>query len=154
MRARNTGTNDGDISQWRAREKFDLVVWPGGPSVPGRSRLREGHREHGRHVPGAFLYVEAVTARDCGRSAIARGRTPGSSPDPRLSTVAPSRVTSSRSFAVFNHVRGGDKVFYDLERALAFGRRMASTKHGELEIPPLGERGPALGWSGPAPRSS
>jgi len=144
IRARTTGH-----LQWRARRNRSRRV-PGGPSVPGESRLREGHREHGAMCRG-FLYVEAVTARDL-REVCDRSRT-----DTRVVATddfLPSRHRASlRAARVAVCTRSGRR-----QGLLRLGARVAfvahgSTKHGELEIPPLGNAA-SVGWSGPAPRSS
>jgi trans-aconitate methyltransferase len=105
-----------DISQWRAREKFDLVVCQGVlPYLEDRACAKA--IANMAAMCRGFLYVEAVTARDL-REVCDRSRT-----DTRV-VARPAtfyRRAIARHFEPLgcglHHVRGGDKVFYDLERA-------------------------------------
>ena len=105
-----------DITRWRAREKFDLVVCQGvlpylddeacGRAIANMAAMCRG-----------FLYVEAITARDL-RDVVDRSKTDV--------TVRARPATFYRRLlgehfeplgCGLHHVRGGDKLFYDLERA-------------------------------------
>jgi hypothetical protein len=105
-----------DIARWRGREKFDLVVCQG--VLP---YLEDGACESAiANMAGmcrGFLYVEAVTARDL-REVVDRGRTDVSV---RARPATFYRRLLGRYFerlgCGLHHVKGGDKVFYDLERS-------------------------------------
>jgi 2-polyprenyl-3-methyl-5-hydroxy-6-metoxy-1,4-benzoquinol methylase len=104
-----------DISAWRARERFDVVVCQGvlpylddeacGKAIANMAAMCRG-----------FLYLEAITARDI-REVCDRSKT-DTSVRARPATFY-RRLLASRfeplGCGLF-HVRGGDKVFYELER--------------------------------------
>jgi SAM-dependent methyltransferase len=105
-----------DIANWRAREKFDLVVCQGvlpylddracAKAIANMAALCKG-----------FLYLEAITARDL-RDVCDRSRT-DVTVHARSATFY--RRLLAKSFEPLGcglfHARGGDIVFYDLERA-------------------------------------
>ena len=104
-----------DISTWRGRRKFDLVLCQG--VLP---YLADGACERAIANMAAmcrgFLYVEAITARDL-REVCDRSKT-----DVRV-LARPARFYQRalrRHFEPLgcglHHVSGGDKLFYDLER--------------------------------------
>ncbi len=105
-----------DISAWRAREKFDLLVCQGVlPYLDDRSCAKA--IANMAAMCRGYLYVEAITSRDL-RDVCDRTKT-----DVRV--VARSkgfyRRTLGRHFEPLgcglHHVRGGSALFYDLERA-------------------------------------
>ncbi len=105
-----------DISAWRAREKFDLVICQGVLPYLDDPSCVKAVANMARMCRG-FLYVEAITARDL-RDTCDRERT-----DTRV-IARPARFyrgVLTRHFESLGcglfHVRGGDKLFYDLERA-------------------------------------
>jgi len=105
-----------DISKWRARQKFDLIVCQGvlpyladDPCTKAVGNMADMCR--------GFLYVEAITKRDL-REVCDRSRT-----DVRVFERS-ARFYQRELRRYFepigcglHHVRGGDNVFYDLERA-------------------------------------
>ena len=105
-----------DIAAWRARQRYDLVVCQG--VLPYL-----GERECAKAIANmaamcrAFLYLEAVTARDL-RDVCDRSRT-----DVRVLARPASfyRRALARHFQPLgcglHHVLGGETLFYDLERA-------------------------------------
>jgi len=104
-----------DISKWRAREKFDLVVCQGVLPYLGDASCARAIANIAAMCRG-FLYLEAITARDL-REVCDRSRTD-------VSVHARSATFYRRLLAdrfeglgcgIF-HARGGDLVFYDLER--------------------------------------
>jgi predicted TPR repeat methyltransferase len=104
-----------DIAQWRAREKFDLVVCQGVlPYLEDRSCAKA--IANMAAMCRGFLYLEAVTARDL-REVCDRART-----DTRVRARPASfyRRALARHFEPLgcglHHLRGGDKLFYELER--------------------------------------
>jgi len=112
-----------DISAWRGRRKFDLVICQGVLPYLGDIECAAAIANMAAMCRG-FLYVEAVTARDL-RDVCDRSRT-----DVRV-LARPARFyrqALGRHFEPLgcglHHVCGGDKVFYELER----GRVVASTK--------------------------
>jgi hypothetical protein len=104
-----------DISQWRAREKFDLVVCQGVIPYLDDAACERAIANLGAMCRG-FLYLEAVTARDL-RDVVDRSKTDVSQ---HARPAAFYRRILARHFERLGcglyHVRGGDKVFYDLER--------------------------------------
>jgi hypothetical protein len=104
-----------DISKWRAREKFDLVVCQGVIPYLDDAACERAIANLGR-MCGGFLYLEAVTARDL-RDVVDRSKTDVTQ-HARPATFY--RRLLARHFERLGcglyHVRGGDKVFYDLER--------------------------------------
>jgi hypothetical protein len=105
-----------DISAWRAREKFDLVVCQGVLPYLEERACAKAIANMAAMCRG-YLYVEAVTARDL-RDVCDRTKT-----DVRM--LARSKGFYRRALAHhfeplgcgLHHVRGGAAVFYDLERA-------------------------------------
>jgi hypothetical protein len=105
-----------DISSWRGRDKYDLVVCQGvlpyledhacASAVANMAAMCQG-----------FLYLEAITRRDL-REVCDRSKT-----DVRVLARSRSfyRRTLARHFEPLgcglHHVRGGTTLFYDLERA-------------------------------------
>jgi hypothetical protein len=104
-----------DISRWRGRQRFDLVVCQGvlpylddescGKALANIAAMCRG-----------FLYLEAITARDI-REVCDRSKTDTSVLARPASFY---RRLLARHFEAIGcglyHVRGGDKVFYELER--------------------------------------
>ena len=109
------GHEQRDISTWRGRGKFDLIVCQGVlPYLDDRACAR-AVANMGAMCRG-FLYLEAITAKDL-RLVCDRTRT-----DTRV-RARPARFyrkTIGPHFEALGcglyHVRGGDNVFYDLER--------------------------------------
>ena len=104
-----------DISTWRARGKFDLVVCQGVlPYLDDRACAKAVANMAA--MCRGFLYLEAITARDL-RDVCDRART-----DTRVRSrpAAFYRKALAPHFEAvgcgLHHVRGGDKVFYELER--------------------------------------
>jgi hypothetical protein len=104
-----------DISVWRGRRKFDLVICQGVlPYLDDEACERAIGNMAG--MCRGFLYVEAITARDL-REVCDRSKT-----DVRV-LARPARFYQRalrRHFEPLgcglHHVAGGDKLFYDLER--------------------------------------
>jgi hypothetical protein len=104
-----------DISRWRAREKFDLIVCQGVlPYLDERACARAVSNMAA--MCRGFLYLEAITARDL-REVCDRVRTD--------MTVHARTATFYRRLLMprfepigcgLHHARGGDTLFYDLER--------------------------------------
>jgi len=112
---RRYGHERRDISRWRARERFDLIVCQGVlPYLEDDACLRAV--ENMAAMCRGFLYLEAVTSRDL-REVCDRARTDVSV---RARPATFYRRILKRWFEPLgcglHHVRGGDKVFYDLER--------------------------------------
>jgi hypothetical protein len=105
-----------DISVWRGRRKFDLVICQGVlPYLADEACERAIANMAG--MCRGFLYVEAITARDL-REVCDRSKT-----DVRV-LARPARFYQRalrRHFEALgcglHHVAGGDKLFYDLERS-------------------------------------
>jgi hypothetical protein len=104
-----------DITRWRAREQFDLVVCQGVIPYLDDEACERALGNMAAMCRG-FLYLEAITARDL-REVVDRTKT-----DVRV-RARPAvfyRRILTRHFERLGcglyHVRGGDKVFYDLER--------------------------------------
>lgn len=104
-----------DISRWRAREKFDLVVCQGVIPYLDDAACERAIANLG-HMCRGFLYLEAVTARDL-RDVVDRSKTDVTQ---HARPASFYRRLLARHFERLGcglyHVRGGDKVFYDLER--------------------------------------
>jgi SAM-dependent methyltransferase len=104
-----------DISRWRGREKYDLVVCQGVLPYLDDRACAKAIANMAAMCKG-FLYLEAVTGRDL-RDVCDRGRT-----DVRVlpRTRTFYRRELARHFESLgcglHHVRGGAAVFYDLER--------------------------------------
>jgi hypothetical protein len=105
-----------DITRWRGREKFDLVVCQGVLPYLEDAACERAIANMAAMCRG-FLYVEAVTARDL-REVVDRARTDVSV---RARPATFYRRLLGRHFerlgCGLHHVKGGDKVFYDLERS-------------------------------------
>jgi hypothetical protein len=104
-----------DISKWRARERFDLVVCQGVVPYLDDEACEKAVANMAGMCRG-FLYLEAITSRDL-REVVDRKRTDVTvKPRP----AAFYRRLLTRHFEGLGcglyHVRGGDVVFYDLER--------------------------------------
>ncbi|MGD0676040.1 MAG: class I SAM-dependent methyltransferase [Polyangiaceae bacterium] len=105
-----------DIASWRGRRKYDLVVCQGVlPYLPDADCAKA--IAHMAAMCRGFLYLEAITARDL-RETCDRQRT-----DVRVIGRPASfyRRILGRHFEPvgcgLHHVLGGDKLFYELERA-------------------------------------
>jgi hypothetical protein len=105
-----------DISRWRGRERFDLVVCQGVLPYLEDAACERAIANMAAMCRG-FLYVEAVTARDL-REVVDRSKTDVSV---RARPATFYRRILARHFerlgCGLHHVKGGDKVFYDLERS-------------------------------------
>ncbi len=114
-----------DISAWRGRRKFDLVICQGVLPYLADAQCVRAIANMAAMCRG-FLYVEAVTARDL-REVCDRSRT-----DVRVLARPASfyRRALRRHFdplgCGLHHIRGGDAVFYELER----GRAVLRAKRG------------------------
>jgi SAM-dependent methyltransferase len=105
-----------DISRWRAREKFDLVICQGVLPYLDDRACPKAIANMGSMCRG-FLYLEAITARDL-RDICDRTRTD-------VTVRARSATFYRRALAQhfeplgcgLHHVKGGDTLFYDLERS-------------------------------------
>ena len=117
----NYGHEKRDIAAWRAREKFDLVICQGVLPYLDDRACAKAVANIGAMCRG-FLYLESITARDL-REVCDRSRT-----DVKVRARAASfyRQLLGRWFEPLgcglHHVRGGDAVFYDLERGTGFTR--------------------------------
>jgi hypothetical protein len=104
-----------DISAWRAREKFDLIICQGVLPYLDDGACAKAIANIGAMCRG-FLYLEAITSRDL-REVCDRTRTDVSV---RARPASFYRRLLAKSFESLGcgmfHVRGGDIVFYDLER--------------------------------------
>ena len=113
---RRYGHERRDISRWRARERFDLVVCQGVLPYLDDAACESAVANIAAMCRG-FLYLEAITSRDI-REVCDRARTDVSV---RARPATFYRRILKRSFEPLgcglHHIRGGDKVFYDLERA-------------------------------------
>ncbi len=104
-----------DISKWRSREKFDLLICQGVLPYLDDDACEKALGNMAAMCRG-FLYLEAITSRDL-REVVDRTRTDISiKPRP----VSFYRRALARHFEGVGcglyHVKGGDVVFYDLER--------------------------------------
>jgi hypothetical protein len=105
-----------DIAAWRAREKFDLVVCQGVLPYLDDATTAKAIANMAAMCRG-FLYVEAITSRDL-REVCDRSKT-----DVKVRARPASfyKRLLARHFEPLgcglHHVNGGDKLFYDLERA-------------------------------------
>lgn len=104
-----------DISTWRGRRKFDLVLCQGVLPYLADDACERAIANMAAMCRG-FLYVEAITARDL-REVCDRSKT-----DVRV-LARPARFYQRALRKHFeplgcglHHVAGGDKLFYDLER--------------------------------------
>jgi 2-polyprenyl-3-methyl-5-hydroxy-6-metoxy-1,4-benzoquinol methylase len=104
-----------DITRWRAREKFDLVVCQGVLPYLDDAACARAIANLAAMCRG-FLYVEAITARDL-RDVVDRSKT-DVSVHARPATFYRRLLGEhfERLGCGLHHVKGGDKVFYDLER--------------------------------------
>jgi hypothetical protein len=113
---RRYGHERRDISRWRARERFDLVVCQGVlPYLDDVACMRAVANMAA--MCRGFLYLEAITSRDL-REVCDRARTDVSV---RARPATFYRRILKRWFEPLgcglHHIRGGDAVFYDLEQA-------------------------------------
>jgi hypothetical protein len=104
-----------DITRWRAREKFDLVVCQGVlPYFDDRACIKAVANI--AFMCRGFLYVEAITARHL-REVCDRNRTDVTV---HARPAAFYRRVLARHFEPLgcglHHLKAGDKLFYDLER--------------------------------------
>jgi methyltransferase family protein len=104
-----------DISSWRGRQKFDLVICQGVlPYLEDRACAKAVSNMAA--MCRGFLYLEAITARDL-RDVCDRGRT---DVDVHARPAAFYRHALARSFEPLgcglHHVKGGDLLFYELEK--------------------------------------
>lgn len=105
-----------DISRWKARERFDLVVCQGVlPYLDDDACARA--IENMAAMCRGFLYLECITSRDL-REVVDRSRTDVSV---RARPATFYRRLLGKRFETVGcglyHAKGGDTVFYDLERA-------------------------------------
>jgi len=109
------GHEQRDISRWRAREKFDLVVCQGVLPYLDNEACARAIANMGAMCRG-FLYLEAVTARDL-KDVVDRRRTDTTQHARPASYYRKLLAEHFESIGCgLHHVLGGDKVFYDLER--------------------------------------
>jgi SAM-dependent methyltransferase len=104
-----------DISRWRAREKFDLLVCQGVLPYLDDEACDRAIANMAAMCQG-FLYIEAITSRDL-REVVDRARTDVTV---RSRPATFYRRLLARHFEGVGcglyHLKGGDVVFYDLER--------------------------------------
>ncbi|HXN30311.1 MAG TPA: class I SAM-dependent methyltransferase [Polyangiaceae bacterium] len=104
-----------DISEWRARTKFDLIICQGVLPYLDEEACTHAVANMAAMCRG-FLYLEAITDRDL-RDVCDRART-DVTVYARTGTFY--RRLLSRPFEAIGcglyHIKGGDKVFYELER--------------------------------------
>jgi hypothetical protein len=105
-----------DISKWRAREKFDLVLCQGVLPYLDDAACARAVANIAAMCRG-FLYLEAITARDL-REVCDRSRTDVSvhARPARFYRRLLAEHFETLGCGLF-HARGGDIVFYDLERS-------------------------------------
>jgi 2-polyprenyl-3-methyl-5-hydroxy-6-metoxy-1,4-benzoquinol methylase len=105
-----------DIARWRAREKFDLVICQGVLPYLDDEATAQAIANIAAMCRG-FFYVEAITARDL-KEVVDRSKTDVTV---RARPASFYRRLLGRHFEPLgcglHHLKGGDKVFYDLERA-------------------------------------
>jgi hypothetical protein len=113
---REYGHERKDISRWRAKSKFDLVICQGVLPYLDDPACSKAIANMGA-MCRAFLYVEAITGRDL-REICDRSKT-----DVRV-LARPARFYRQALAPHFEplgcgiyHVRGGDSMFYELERS-------------------------------------
>jgi hypothetical protein len=105
-----------DISVWRARDRFDLIVCQGVLPYLDDAACTKAIANMAAMCRG-YLYIEAITARDL-REVCDRTKT-----DVRVNgrSKAFYRRALGRHFehlgCGLHHVKGGSALFYDLERA-------------------------------------
>lgn len=105
-----------DITRWRGKQRFDLVVCQGVLPYLDDLECKKAVRNMAAMCRG-FLYLEAVTSRDL-REVCDRNRTD-------VTMNARSAASYRRLLSPYfeplgcglHHVRGGDHVFYELERS-------------------------------------
>jgi hypothetical protein len=104
-----------DISRWKAREKFDLVVCQGVLPYLDDAACARAIANMAAMCRG-FLYLEAITSRDL-REVVDRSKTDVSV---RARPASFYKKLLGKHFEALgcglHHVKGGDKLFYDLER--------------------------------------
>ncbi len=104
-----------DISRWRARSKFDLVVCQGVLPYLDDEACARAIANMAAMCRG-FLYVEAITSRDL-RDVCDRTKTDVSVRSrPAAFYRGHLRAHFESLGCGLHHVQGGDKLFYDLER--------------------------------------
>jgi hypothetical protein len=105
-----------DIARWRAREKFDLVVCQGVLPYLDDAACASAIANMAAMCRG-FLYLEAVTSRDL-KEVVDRSKTDVSvHARPAMFYRRLLGQHFERLGCGLHHVKGGDKVFYDLERS-------------------------------------
>ncbi len=110
------GHEERNIANWRGRGKFDLIVCQGVLPYLGEGECARAIDNMAAMSRG-FLYLEAITSRDL-REVCDRSRT-----DVRVharSAAFYRRALAPRFEPLgcgLYHVKGGDRMFYDLERA-------------------------------------
>jgi 2-polyprenyl-3-methyl-5-hydroxy-6-metoxy-1,4-benzoquinol methylase len=112
---RTYGHEQLDITRWRGRQKYDLVICQGVlPYLEDRACSRAVSNVAA--MCRGFLYLEAITARDL-RDVCDRTRTDVSV---HSRPAGYYRRMLARYFEPLgcglHHVKGGDQLFYDLER--------------------------------------
>ncbi len=109
------GHEQRDISRWRARERFDLIICQGVLPYLDDLACARAIANMAAMCRG-FLYLEAITARDL-RDVVDRSRTDTTV---RARPATFYRKELARRFEAVGcgllHVKGGDCVFYELER--------------------------------------
>jgi 2-polyprenyl-3-methyl-5-hydroxy-6-metoxy-1,4-benzoquinol methylase len=109
------GHEQRDITAWRARERFDVVVCQGVLPYLDDEACDRAVGNMAAMCRG-FLYLEAITARDI-RDVCDRKKTDTSI---RARPASFYRRMLAQRFEPLGcglyHVRGGDKLFYELER--------------------------------------
>ena len=104
-----------DIAAWRGRQRFDLIICQGVLPYLSDAACEKAVSNMAAMCRG-FLYVEAVTSRDL-REVCDRSRT---DVNVKSRSATYYRRILARHFQSLGcglyHIRGGDEVFYDLER--------------------------------------
>jgi hypothetical protein len=112
---RRYGHEHRDITRWRGRKKFDLVICQGVLPYLGELACSQAVSNMAAMCRG-FLYLEAITARDL-REVCDRSRTDVSVHSRPAKFY---RTLLARHFEPLgcglHHVKGGDALFYELER--------------------------------------